>query len=151
MNKILSCLAIALIAFPAMADQHGAADAAVRSAIKAFNGAYADNDMKEYFSYYADDPTLYWQGARQDLSAYREEWTAMVDAGGGVEKSDLSDLQVRVLPGGDAAVATYVVDYRLRWADGEIYESALFEFDVWQKIDGEWKVVSLTFSEIPSV
>jgi ketosteroid isomerase-like protein len=148
MNKILTCLAIALISFPAMADKHGAAGAEVKDALKAFNAAYATNNVDDYFKYYADDAMLYWDGARQDLSAYHEQWVAMIEAGGGVEKNELSDIQVKVLPGGDAVAASYFIDYRLRTPDGEVSEMKAFETDVWLKIGGAWKLVSLNYTEI---
>jgi len=150
MNKILTCLVAALISFSAMADQHSSADAAVRNTVKAFNGAYAVNNVEDYFNHYTDDATLYWDGARQRVSVYHKEWTELVDGGGAVEKNELSDIQVRVMPGGDVAVASYFIDYRLRAPDGEITELKAFETDVWQKIDGAWKVVSLHYTEILS-
>lgn len=148
MNKILTLLALVLFSFSAMADHHGAAAGEVRDAVNAFNGAYANNKANDYFGYYSDDASLYWDGARQDLSAYREQWASMIDAGGAVEKNDLSDIQVKVMPGGDIVLATYFIDYRLRTPDGEVSELKAFESDVWQKIDGAWKVVSLHYDEI---
>ncbi len=148
MNNILTCLVAALISFSAMADQHSSADAAVRDSVKAFNGAYASNKVEDYFSHYTDDATLYWFGARQKVSAYHEEWTELLDTGGAVEKNELSDIQVRVMPGGNVAVASYFIDYRLREPNGEVFATKAFETDVWQKIDGAWKVVSLHYTEI---
>jgi ketosteroid isomerase-like protein len=150
MNKILTCLAISLISFSAMADQHGGAANEVKNAVEAFNGAYATNKVDDYFSYYTDDASLYWEGARQNLSAYHEQWAGMIEAGGGVEKNDLSDIQVKVMPGGNIAIASYFVDYRLRTPDGEVIESKAFESDVWQKVDGAWKLTSLHYTEIPT-
>jgi hypothetical protein len=34
--------------------------------------------------------------------------------------------------------------------DGAVTSTKAFETDVWQKIDGAWKVVGLHYSEIPS-
>jgi len=149
MNKILTCFAAALISFSAVADQHSSVGAEVRDVVKAFNGAYATNDVEGYFSHYTDDAMLYFYGARQKVSAYHEEWAAMVDAGGAVEKNELSDIQVKVMPGGDVATASYFIEYRSRAPDGEVSEAKAFESDVWQKIDGAWKVVSLHYTEIP--
>ena len=66
-----------------------------------------------------------------------------------MEKNDLSDIRVQVMPGGDVAPANYFVDYRLRTPDGELSASKAFESEVWRKIDGEWKIVNLHYSEIP--
>ena len=149
MRNLLTCIVALLIPFAAMAEHHGPLEAEVRDAVKAFNGAYANDEVDTYFSYYADDAMVYFYGARQDLAAYHDEWAAMVEAGGTVEKNELSDIQVQVMPGGEVAVATYFVDYRLRTPDGELSESKAFESEVWRKIDDEWKIVNLHYSEIP--
>jgi ketosteroid isomerase-like protein len=149
MKEMLVCLITTLIAFPAMAQQHSPAEAEVRTAIKAFNDAYASNEVDAYFNHYAADAMVYFYGARQDLSAYREEWAEMVEAGGSVEKNELSDLQVQVMPSGDVAVASYFVDYRLREPDGNVSVAKAFESEVWQKIGDDWQIVNLHYSEIP--
>jgi ketosteroid isomerase-like protein len=148
MRDILSFIVIALISFSAMAEHHGMEDTDLHAAINAFDDAYANNDVEVYFSFYADDATVYFYGARQDISAYHEQWTALMEAGGGVEKNDMSDLQVQVMPSGDVAIGTSFIDNRTRSPDGTTTTSKAFETDVWQKIDGEWKIISLHFSEI---
>lgn len=149
MRRMLACIVVLLIPFVSLAEQHGVLEAEVRETVKAFNSAYADDEVEDYFSYYADDALVYFYGTRQDLAAYHDEWAAMVEAGGTVEKNELSDLRVQVMPGGNVAVATYFVDYRLRTPDGESSASRAFESEVWQKIDGAWKIVNLHYSEIP--
>ena len=150
MKKILIFLASAMIAFPVAAQQVSSAAAEVRAAVEAFNGAYGGNRVEEYFGYYAEDAALYFYGERQSVSAYHAEWAETIGAGGRVEKNELSDIQVRVLAGGDAAVASYFIDYAMRAADGSVSTAQAFESDVWQKIDGEWKIVSLHYSELAS-
>jgi ketosteroid isomerase-like protein len=149
MKKVLGIFAIALISLSAMADHHGAEYADLHAAIKAFDDAYETNDVETYFGFYADDATVYFYGARQDMAAYHEEWVAMMEAGGGVEMNEMSDLQVQVMPCGDVAIATSFVDNRTRNADGTKTTVKAFETDVWQKIDGKWKIISLHYSEIP--
>jgi ketosteroid isomerase-like protein len=146
----LTVLLLALSLATATAAEHDAAEAEVRAAVIAFNDAYAGNDAATYFSYYEPDAMVYFYGARQDVAAYREEWTAMIAEGGGVEKNDLSDLQVRIVPGGDMAIASYFVDYAMRTPAGEISTAQGFESEVWQKVAGEWKIVGLHYSEIPA-
>jgi ketosteroid isomerase-like protein len=73
-----------------------------------------------------------------------------MEAGGGVEMNETSDLQVQIMPSGDAAISTSFVDNRTRYPDGRTSTARAFETDVWQKINGEWKIISLHFSEIPS-
>ena len=149
MTRILSCLIIALMSFSAMAEHHDSEHADLHNAIKAFDDAYTNNDVETYFSFYADDATVYFYGARQDVDAYHVEWTAMMEAGGGVEKNEMSDLQVQVMPCGDIAIATSFIDNRTRAPDGAMSDSRAFETDVWQKIDGEWKIISLHYSDLP--
>lgn len=150
MNKLLILLAACLIALSAVADQHKSVEAEVRDAVKAFNGAYARNDVNGYFSYFDDNADMFWAGARQTAAGYRVEWVATIDAGGAVEKNDVLDLQVRVLPGGNAAIVSFFIDYRMRTPDGEIVEEKAFETEVWQKFDGAWKVVGLHYTMIPA-
>ena len=149
MRKMLTFIAALLIPFTVVAEHHGPVAVEVTDAVKAFNSAYASGQVDTYFSYYADDAMVYFYGARQDLGAYHDEWAAMVEAGGAVEKNELSDIRIQVMPGGDIAVASYFVDYRLRTPDGEVSASKAFESEVWRKIDGDWKIVNLHYSEIP--
>ncbi len=148
MNKFLTCLVTMLIAIPVLAAHHESAEAEVNAAVVAFNEAYASNDVESYFSNYTDDATLYFFGARQDVAVYHKEWSEMIDAGGGVEKNDISDLRVQVMPGDEVAVATYFVDNVTRSPAGETTMAKAFESDVWQKIDGRWQIVSLHYTEI---
>ena len=150
MKTRIAVLAATLICFAALADHHGSAEDEVRAASEAFDKAYATNDIEGYFGHYAEDATVYFYGARQDLSAYHEEWSAMIDAGGGVEVNEMSDLVIQMMPSGDVAIATSFIDNQTRSAEGEVSTARAFETDVWQKIDGEWKIVSLHYSEVPS-
>ena len=150
MKKILTILVVSLISFSAMAAHHNSVDAELSDAIKAFNVAYTSNDMEAYFGFYADDATIYFYGERHKVSAYREEWTAEIDAGASVEKNETSDVRVQVMPSGDVAVVTSFIDNRTRGTDGETTTVRAFETEVWQKIDDEWKVISLHYTEIPS-
>lgn len=133
-----------------MAAHPGSENADLHAAIEAFDRAYANNDVERYFSFYADDATVYFGGARQDISAYHEMWTALMEAGGGVELNEMSNLQVQVMPSGDVAISTSFIDNRTRAPDGTKATSKAFETDVWQKIDGQWKIISLHHSEIPA-
>jgi ketosteroid isomerase-like protein len=131
-----------------LADNHGAVEAEIRELTNSFNEAYATNQVDKYFSFYAKDVSLYFFGARQSVEQYNKEWHEMVAAGGGVERNDASDLQVRVLPGGEAAVVTYFVNNQSRSPDGKVTSAKAFETEVWEKINGDWKIVSLHYTEI---
>ena len=149
MRIILSLFVIVLMSFPALAENHGKENADLHAAIKAFDNAYATNDVEKYFSYYADGATVYFGGAgREDVAAYHKMWTGLMKAGGGVELNEMSDLQVQVMPGGNVAIATCFIDNRTRSPDGKTATTRAFETDVWQKIDGKWMIISMHYSEI---
>jgi ketosteroid isomerase-like protein len=147
MKYLLVGFAGLLLAGAVMADHHASIEAEVRDTVLAFSDAYAENRVDDYFSYYADDASAYFYGARQDIAAYHDEWQDMIAAGGAVEKNEPSDLQVQVMPSGDVAVASYFVDYRFRSPEGDISSAKGFETEVWRKIDGAWKIVNLHYSE----
>jgi ketosteroid isomerase-like protein len=141
---------IALMSFSVMAQQQNEEPADLYAAIQAFDHAYATNDTDTYFGYYDESATVFYSGDRQDLAAYAESWPKFMEAGGGVEKNVMSDLKVQVLPGGDVAISTAFVDNITRSPDGSKSAIRAFETDVWQKIDGEWKVISLHYTELPA-
>jgi len=123
----------------------------IEKLVVAFNQAYERNDLEEYFSYYADDVTQWFESGRAGLADYKKSWHELIEGGGGVEKNALSDIRIQVSPGGDAAVATYIVDVVTRQADGKKTKERAFETDVWYKRDGKWKIVHLHYNskEIP--
>jgi ketosteroid isomerase-like protein len=147
---IAAALLSSMLSVAAPADHHETVDDDLRAAIEGFDTAYATNDVEAYFDYYADGATVYFDGARQDVDAYHEQWSAMMKAGGGVEVNKMSDLVIQVMPSGDVAISTSFVDNKTRAPDGSISSARAFETDVWQKIDGQWKIVSLHYSEVPS-
>ena len=148
MKKLLTGFVAVLITMSAMAEHHSSAEAEVHAALKAFNVAYATNDVEGYFSHYADDAMVYFFGARQDMAAYHKEWSAMVDAGGAVQVNRASDIIVQVMPSDEVAVASYFVDNETRSPEGETTVAKAFESEVWQKVEGEWKIVSLHYTEL---
>jgi ketosteroid isomerase-like protein len=147
MKRSIAGLLVVLTGFAAFAAQHATVDAEVQAAVDGFNTAYATNDADEYFGYYADGATVFFSGARQDMAAYEEEWRALIAAGDGVVANELSDIVIQVMSGGTVAISTYFVDNQTR-SDGNLTELTAFETDVWHKIDGEWKVVSLHYTEL---
>jgi len=123
----------------------------IEKLVVAFNQAYERNDLEEYFSYYADDVTQWFESGRAGLADYKKSWYELIQGGGGVEKNALSDIKIQLSPGGEAAVATYVVDVVTRQADGKKTKERAFETDVWFKRDGKWKIVHLHYNskEVP--
>lgn len=153
MRKIISCLVIVLVSFSAVAEHHAEEknkeNAELHAAIKAFDRAYANNDVETYFGLYADNAIVYFgDSERVDMAAYQKMWTELMKAGGGVELNEMSQLKVQLMPGGDTAIATSFVKNRTRAADGTKSTSNAYETDVWHKIDGEWKIISLHYSVI---
>ncbi|MFK7731379.1 MAG: nuclear transport factor 2 family protein [Pseudomonadales bacterium] len=159
MKRIISCLGILLVSFSAMAEHHAKENseqkqdenAALHAAIKAFDRAYATNDVEAYFGLYAKDAVAYFGGKeRVDMAAYHKMWSELMKAGGGVEHNVASNVQVQVMPSGNTAIATSFIENRTRAADGKTSTSTAYETDVWQKIDGQWKIISLHYSDIPA-
>lgn len=148
MRKLLLCLFAVMIPVWAQGAHHET-EAEIRALAEAFNTAYATNKVDAYFGFYAEDAELYFYGERQNIAAYKKEWHELMAAGGGVEKNEISDLKIQVMPGGNVAIATYFVDNRTRYPDSGTDSAKAFETEVWRKLGGEWKVVNLHFSEIP--
>ena len=134
MKNILSFFAITLLSLSSMG-HHGAAQAEATAAAEAFNTAYSTNDVDTYFGFYTEDAVLFFYGARQPVAAYREEWTASIKTGGGVEKNATSDRHIQMMPSGDVAVISSFVDNRTRSEDGETATVKAYETEIWQKIE----------------
>ena len=149
MKRFFVSMIAALMSLSVMAEHHDEENADLYAAIHAFDRAYASNDTETYFDYYAEGATVFYSGDRQDLAAYEKFWPEFMAAGGGVEKNEMSNLKVQVLGGGDVAVSTSFIDNITRSPDGSKTAIRAFETDVWQKIDGKWKVVSLHYTELP--
>ena len=150
MKKFLIILTTMFIFTSASADHHHSTAAAeVRNATDAFNLAYETNDVDGYFDMYAENAMLYFYGDRWEVSTYYDYWkNSMVGAGGGVEKNKASDIQIKVAPGGNTAVVGSFIENRSRSPEGDINEEKGYETEVWSKIDGVWKIISLHYSVI---
>jgi len=118
----------------------------VREQVLAFNAAYERNDLDAYFGVYADDATVqWWPEGRQPVAAYRESWGALIGSGARVVLNRVEDLEVRMAPGGEAAIATYRVRFAMQTAAGERSEDEALETDVLFRIDGRWRVVHVHY------
>ncbi len=144
-------IAATLSLFLSTAAAQPAAAAEIEKLEVAFNGAYERNNLDEYFSYYADDATMWFESGRVKLEDYKKDWYALIKGGGGVEKNALSDMRVQLSPAGDAAIATYALDVLTRQADGKKTKEKALETDVWYKRDGKWKLVHVHYNskEVP--
>ena len=149
MKYVLMFLLAALLPLSAQSDSNATVEKEIRENVLKFNGTYAENDLGPYFSFYTEDAMLIVGGNRINLANYRKGWHEYIAGGGGVEKNEITDIQVRVLAGGEAAVATYLIEARSRSIEGEVSKESAIETDVWQKRDGAWKIVSMHYTSRP--
>lgn len=112
----------------------------------AFNGAYLQNDLGKYFNYYAHDATIWFNSGRSTVSSYREGWYKLIEAGGGVQKNELSDIEIQMSPGGDAAIVTYQVDVETRSGDGSVDNTHAHETDVWFRTSAGWRITHVHYT-----
>jgi calcium/calmodulin-dependent protein kinase (CaM kinase) II len=108
--------------------------------------AYREGDLETYWSFYADEVTQIWDTGYVSLEQYKQDWTALVESGGGVVDSRSQDVRVRVGPTGDTAVVSYLAIARYRSPNGNETEGRFYETDVWFRRDGRWQIVHYHFS-----
>jgi ketosteroid isomerase-like protein len=149
MQFLLMSLLAALLPFSVQSDNDATVKQEIRDSVIKCNGTYAENDLDGYFSFYAEDATLIWGRSRTSVADYSKSWHELIGGGGGVEKNDITDIQVRVIPGGDVAISTYHLEVNTRSVDGEVSKVTAIETDVWQKRDGAWKIVSVHYTSRP--
>jgi len=122
------------------------AEEEIRGLEQQMNDAYAKNNLQVYFSFYAPDFVQWLPEGRTDLDRYKREWMAYVSAGNSVQAAEVRELLLRVDPGEDAAVASYILYVKTKGSDGKITEEENQETDVWFKRGGAWKVVALHYA-----
>jgi ketosteroid isomerase-like protein len=120
----------------------------IRDFEQKYNGAYAANDLPTYFSYLAPDFVQWLPSGRTDKASYQQSWTRFITGGGKVMAADFSDLQIKMGPSGDTAVASYLLHVNTHSARGDSDET-FQETDVLFRRDGAWKVVYLHYSAAP--
>ena len=121
-------------------------DEEIRGLEHKMNEAYAGNDLQNYFSYYAPDFIQWLPEGRTDLDEYKRQWMAYVNNGNSIQAAEIRELQLRIDPAEDAAVASYILSVKTKAADGKISEQESQETDVWFKRDNGWKIVALHYS-----
>lgn len=124
------------------------AEQEIRDFEQKYNGAYAANDLPTYFSYLAPDFVQWLPSGRTDKASYQQSWTRFITGGGKVLAADFSDLQIKIGPSGDTAVASYLLHVNTHSARGDSDET-FQETDVLFRRDGAWKVVYLHYSAAP--
>jgi len=149
---VCSSLLLALWSAPARpADDPQTRSAAeeVRQLVIAFNQAYEKNDLEAYFSYYLAGATLWTNDEYSTVEAYRATWSEFVATGGAVRKNALSELEVRLSPAGDSAIATYRLDVETMQPDGSVSTDRSQETDVWFRTDTDWKIAHVHYAFQP--
>jgi ketosteroid isomerase-like protein len=126
-----------------------AAEKEIRDLEQKYNAAYAANDLPTYFGYLAADFAQWLPSGRTDKASYEASWTRYIKGGGTVLEAEILDLQVKIGPSGDSAVASYLLRVKTRSARGVESEETNQETDVWFKRDGAWKIVYLHYSPAP--
>lgn len=145
--SILFSLVLLVCAVPILANADPNAD--IRQLEKEFNANYAANDLDKYFGYYSDDAVLWFPEGRTDIPSYKKEWTQFVKSGGGIKDAKLSDLQVRLSPQGDAAIASYLLHVKTQQVDKKVLDEVYQETDVWFKAAGGWKIAHVHYAQPP--
>jgi ketosteroid isomerase-like protein len=118
----------------------------VGDATRAFVAAYGANDVEKYFSYYAKDITIYRVTGRFNRQTYHDYWTKTVADGGGNSWTRTEDLKIQVLPGNEAAIATFDMPTGRRFANPEAAKgqapSINYHFTaVWEHRGDHWEIV----------
>ena len=124
------------------------AEREVRDLEQKYNGAYAANDLPTYFAYLAADFVQWLPSGRTDKSAYQQSWTRFITNGGKVTAAEIGDLQIKIGPSGDSAVASYLLQVKTHSPRGDS-DDTYQETDVLFKRDGAWKIVYLHYSPAP--
>jgi ketosteroid isomerase-like protein len=114
-----------------------------------FNAAYAANDLDTYFGYYTDDAVFWFPEGTTDVPAYKKEWSEFLKSGGGIKAGKIMDLQVKLSPKGDTAIASYVLHLTQREANKKVHTENWQESDVWFHTDGGWKITHVHYSAAP--
>lgn len=151
----ISCLA-AGAAFAGDVDK-AAARAEVDATLTAMYQAYAANDAKSYFSYFADDAVMLTSaGKEQPASEYEKSWSSTIAAGGGVVSYDPDfPRSIRVSDDGNTAIVLVAgVPASYRFPDGSApgkFNDASYawaETIVWTKTNGTWKLVHFHYADV---
>jgi ketosteroid isomerase-like protein len=122
----------------------------IRDLEKGVNGAYAANDLKQYFSYYAPDLRALYPEGPTTLPAYVKSWTGFINKGGKIEAFNDHDMVVQISPASDAAVASYQATVKTREPDGRVHTDSFSETDVWYHRNGTWKIVEIQYAANPA-
>lgn len=130
-----------------------AAEGEVRDTITKLVSAYGSNDLDTYFSFFADDMTVWWgtdgrYGEPTPKAAYVKSWPEFVKKTGGHESCRIADLRIQVAPGADAAVTSYELTCLFKTALAGSSREEMYEMtSVLFRRAGRWQVVHFNWRE----
>lgn len=156
MRKVVRlALALAVVALPvngvagAIAQDSAALEAEVAEVVAELTATYGVNDIEGYFALYAPDLTWWGPSGRWDKPKYLAYWTEYIESTGGLSSAENSDMQIAVAPGGDLAVASYVLRVT-RTNPGDAAPAVTYQMSpTLMKRNGSWTVVHLHFQIVP--
>jgi len=131
----------------------------VNLAVTASGEAYLDNDPDRYFSFFADDAVIVnSDGQEQTIDEIYTDWKGQIASGGGVSNIDVNHPRsIRLSADGNTAVVHQLsvpISYRVpdeSVAGGFISTTTQYAItDVWERIDGSWKIVHEHYHESAS-
>jgi ketosteroid isomerase-like protein len=130
-----------------------AAETEVRDTITRLVSSYGANDLDTYFSFFADDMTVWWgTDGRNDRptpkEAYVKSWPNFVKKTGGHESCRSADVRIQVAPGADAAVSSYELTCIFKTAPSGSSREATYEMTaVLFRRSERWQVVHFNWRE----
>jgi ketosteroid isomerase-like protein len=130
-----------------------AAEREVRDTVTRLVAAYGANDLETYFSFFADDMTVWWgTSGRNDRptpkAAYVKGWPEFVKKTGGHESCRVADLRIQPAPSADAAVASYELTCVFKKPPSADGREATYEItEAFFKRNGAWQVVHFNWRE----
>ena len=137
----------------AQQDRAAAAETEVRDTISRLVNAYGANDLDTYFSFFADDMTVWWGvEGRNDRptpkDAYVRSWPNFVKKTGGHESCRSADVRIQVAPSADAAVSSYELTCIFKTAPSGSSREATYEMTaVLFRRSDRWEVVHFNWRE----
>jgi ketosteroid isomerase-like protein len=135
---------------PEQTARPSAAEQELRGVIGKLTTTYGANDLDGYFSLYAPELTWWGPGGRSDRESYRTFWADYIKTTGGLQSADTSDLRIQVSPGGDLAVASYLLKVVRRNPGPNRSANVTYEMSpTLIKRGGNWTIVHLHFQTVP--
>lgn len=143
-----SWLIIAITAAPASLQAAGRVEleAQITTREESMHAALAANDAARYFSFFAQDMSAIFYDQSATLPVFRQSWNDAYEAGRRIRTVKLGAIQVRLLSGNAAAIATFPLEVTIDHPDGDISTEHAFQTDVWVKRKSGWQLLHTHFA-----